>query len=452
MWKEQSVCPLWLIYIMYGIALLFIIVGLLSFYLYRKQTRFNDEDVRQVPVQLPTNPIGNEKLLQEKVVILERELRNLKNEKQVEIDRAISRAISDYKAKNNIQALIECEKEWRNFVGITSSQVLHKRLCEIQQKHPSFPTLVTINNVCENVKNESNDSREQIKKMFQYIDAKVDAKLKWGLLFDQLCQNADYAKKVRESYDATATYVSQWAKNKELQALLAKQSLNYWDRLALSRWAIVGFNQLLGAFKQHHLTQENLQTTQDMLLSDLFQQYLARVFMDGVDQGKDIVSYSVDSDKLINERIAKLASEYAIAYNPATDAKYQKARQTFAQAYDDIAGTKAFVDRMESHFVKEFYANVETSKDRAWFFSMMVGMGYHMVDFVRRRNGVPSTLCPNYNYLLADFDEAVLSKDAKFLHNDYEHSVEYTNRIYEWLDQLGVEHLKALVGRQLIKP
>ena len=134
------------------------------------------------------------------------------------------------------------------------------------------------------------------------------------------------------------------------------------------------------------------------------------------------------------------------------DNAFEDARKAFEQAYSNIIGTKEFVQLMEEIYVNQFEEKVETNLDRGWFFSTIVAMGYHMVDFVHQYQGIPTTMCPNYRYLMSRFDSSTLPEDAKFAHNDYAYSNAYTNRIFEWLDELGVTRLKALVGRQLIKP
>ena len=141
---------------------------------------------------------------------------------------------------------------------------------------------------------------------------------------------------------------------------------------------------------------------------------------------------------------------YNLPYS--TDERYEKTAQSLDNAFNQICSADEFVNRMYDTFVKEFHKNAAINNEKNWFFGMMVAMGYHTVDFVKMKKGHSIDFCPNYAYLLSNFDNNKLPKDSYFQHKDYAHSDNYSNNVFEWLDELGVQHLKALVSGLLIKP
>lgn len=364
---------------------------------------------------------------------------------------AQEQAIANYKKQYDIENQLIRAKNWKALVACTTSKALCSFLENVKKTHASFPNLYTIETACkESITAAPNNDKQQIACLLQYISKHVDTKYRWYTTFTEICEAATYANDVRPQFEEVKTIIQNLIERSELKKILGKDNLNYWDRLALSHMAIAELNHLLQTFKSSHLKASTLQTVQSALISDLLQQYLSRIFVGNLAENKTFIQYQTAVETVLNQKLADLNTDYAIQFAP--DDAFNNARKAFEKAYSNIIGTREFVQMMEEIYVNQFEEKVETNLDRGWFFSMIVAMGYHMVDFVHRYQGLPDMMCPNYRYLMSGLDSSTLPEDAKFTHNDYAYSSEYTNRIFEWLDDLGVKHLKALIGRQLIKP
>lgn len=364
---------------------------------------------------------------------------------------AQAQAIADYKKQNDIENQLIRAKNWKALVACTTSKALCSFLENVKKTHATFPNLYTIETACkEAITAAPNNDKQQIACLLQYISKHVDTKYRWCTTFTEICEAATYANDMRPQFEEVKTIIQNLIERSELKKILGKDNLNYWDRLALSHIAIAELNHLLQTFKSSHLKASTLQTAQSALTSDLLQQYLSRIFVGNLAENKTFIQYQTSVETVLDQKLADLNTDYAIQFAP--DDAFNNARKAFEKAYSNIIGTKEFVQLMEEIYVNQFEEKVETNIDRGWFFSMIVAMGYHMVDFVHRYQGLPDMMCPNYRYLMSGLDPSTLPEDAKFTHNDFAYSSEYTNRIFEWLDDLGVKHLKALVGRQLIKP
>lgn len=362
---------------------------------------------------------------------------------------AQEQAVADFKQQYDIDNQLIRAKNWKTLVSCKTSKEVHSVLQSIKEKHASFPDLHTLDAACKKaIAAEPNNDSKQIAYLLQYIYQHVDAKSKWPKVYEAICGEAAYAQAIRPQHEEIKTLTQQLAES--ITPIIGKENLNYWDRLALSYKAIAELNQLLKIFEHPHIKIDTLNSAQSALVSDLLLQYLSRIFIGHLKENKSFSQYQTDATTIIQQKLADLNQIYAIPCD--LDNAFEDARKAFEQAYSNIIGTKEFVQMMEEIYVHQFEEKVETNLDRGWFFSMIVAMGYHMVDFVHLYQGTPTTMCPNYRYLMSRFDSSTLPEDAKFAHNDYAYSNAYTNRIFEWLDELGVTQLKALVGRQLIKP
>jgi len=115
-----------------------------------------------------------------------------------------------------------------------------------------------------------------------------------------------------------------------------------------------------------------------------------------------------------------------------------------------------FTNKMWDNFVKEFKEKArnieETDEDKAWFFEHLFNIAYHAADYIDNvKNNKDTMFNFNYNFLNNNFD---LDKTShyEFQHNHIEKSTLYSNLVYERAEELGIEKLKILVGKYLIKP
>lgn len=359
-------------------------------------------------------------------------------------------AVAKYKEDNDIDDQLIRARNWKKLVTIESVKGVYAILDEIHKKYPKFPQLETLKSVYDSAVNSSKDILEQMRYVISHMEKQVNSTSNWKQRFDKMCDAETYANKVRKQYDAIELYVQGVERRGEIKQVLGKDNLNYLDRIALSNWSIEGFNALMTIFEQPHLSKENEKSLQESLYFDMLQLLMTRVFFIYNADGKPTPVFKSDLRKMLDERLNTLENEYHLRTSKRD--KINETAQSLDDSYDQMRSTDEFVNRMYDTFVKEFSEKADSNKEKAWFFGMMVAMGYHTVDFVRRKKNISINLCPNYAYLLTDFDNSKLPEESYFKYKDYAHSVEYSNRIYEWLDEMGVQHLKALVGRQLVKP
>lgn len=367
-----------------------------------------------------------------------------------EVETIKTDAVKKYKDDNDIDKRLKEAERWRQFVSHESVKGLYSTLDEIRKNHPKFPKLETLKSVYDAAVDSSKDLVEQMLYVLSQLETQTKSTDNWRQRFITMCNAEKYANNVKVKYDKVEKYVNGVVKKKEVLEVLKKDSHNYLDRIALSYWSVEGFNTLLEIFQQPHLSKDNEKSLQDTLYFDMLQLLMTRVFFIYNADGKPTAIFQSDIRDMLNERLDALENVYHLRSDKRE--KFAETAKSLDDAFDQMRSTDEFVSRMYDVFVKEFSEKADSNEEKAWFFGMMVAMGYHTVDFVRRKKNISINLCPNYAYLLTDFDNSKLPEESYFKYKDYAHSVEYSNRIYEWLDEMGVQHLKALVGRQLIKP
>ncbi len=352
--------------------------------------------------------------------------------------------------EDGFKELCKLAQKWQQFADIKKASVLYEELEEIQKKYDKFPSIDTPISIYSEAIKSSKDYREQIAYILHKIITLSNGKVVLENHFKDMCTNEDYANAVKDKFEIIKSYAEKIEKQSQIKTVLSKENHNYLDRMAISIWAINGFNTLMSTFTSNSLSQNAEKSIQDALISDLLQLFTTRVFVSNCKNGQPLSVFKEERQKKMNELLSRLYSDYSMQYK--VDSSYVSTVESLDNAYDQIRSTDEYVTRMYDTFVKEFSEKADSNEEKAWFFGMMVAMGYHTVDFVRRKKNISINLCPNYAYLLTDFDNSRLPEESYFKYKDYAHSVEYSNRIYEWLDEMGVQHLKALVGRQLIKP
>ena len=477
-WSEKQTMPKWVIILLYAFAaggLLLLLIGL-----FQQKERKQKEDapltsdntpdtsiegVKMTIVQPqtdelvsdPNTPVDIEQLkadltqkekdikaLEAKILALE------KRPTSEQVEQIKAEAIAKYKKDNDIDNQLRRAQKWKQFVSQQSAKGIYSTLDEIRKNYPKFPQLETLKSIYESAVDSSKDLLDQMLYVLSQLETQTKSTDNWKQRFMKMRKAEEYADNVKDKYDAVKSYVEGVAKKKEVLDVLKKDSHNYLDRMALSYWSVEGFNTLLEIFKQPHLSKDNEKALQDALYFDMLQLFMTRVFFIYNADGKPTTVFQADIRKMLKERLDTLEKEYHLRSDKHE--KFTETAQSLDDAYDQIRSTDEYVTRMYDTFVKEFSEKADSNEEKAWFFGMMVAMGYHTVDFVRRKKNISINLCPNYAYLLTDFDNSRLPEESYFKYKDYAHSVEYSNRIYEWLDEIGVQHLKALVGRQLIKP
>lgn len=158
------------------------------------------------------------------------------------------------------------------------------------------------------------------------------------------------------------------------------------------------------------------------------------------------------NSKDIDAEVAKKVKEgydqqIALTPNPQLDDVLNKsinARVAFEQ-------NKPFMDAMWNNFVQEFINGDPVQKGKAWYFEHLINIAYHAADYISMQQGMDKSFCPNYQFLESHFNPKN-SEVRPFEYRHAEKSSQKSNTIYEWTSEMGIEHLRVLIEKYLIKP
>lgn len=240
-----------------------------------------------------------------------------------------------------------------------------------------------------------------------------------------------------------------------------KETLDYWDRLALIVWSIskcvipvldaVGCSGVINKQKDKILS---------CIKNDVLLAYITLYFLrdsqikevDGSTFYKDVLGYLNGAVNKYNKEIVHNDTDVAI---PFVDIEaVVKHVDIFKDSINKIRQSEsmqAFTDLMWDNFVQDFLSKAPNSSD-AYIWEQALNIAYHTVDFVdyiKRNKEVD--YCYNYKFLLNKFDVGATGC-REFIYNDYSKSSPYSNRIYELAQGQDIDHLKILIDNYLIKP
>jgi len=110
-----------------------------------------------------------------------------------------------------------------------------------------------------------------------------------------------------------------------------------------------------------------------------------------------------------------------------------------------------FIEAMWDGFVKEFVNAKIADHDQAWYIEHLANIAYHAADYVLIQKGQPIERCANYLFLKSGFDPAI-PQCREFVNKHVDKSSTDSQKVFVWMEEWGVEHLKVLVDGYFIKP
>ncbi|GHT44819.1 hypothetical protein AGMMS49965_21140 [Bacteroidia bacterium] len=277
--------------------------------------------------------------------------------------------------------------------------------------------------------------------------------------FNDYKNQTDKYLQIKPTYADTQKQVSDF--HNLCLKLQKKDAPDFWDRTALSVWAISQLAiPLLKTWKKEIWFDNKPDNITETLKSDLLQIYTTRYFLRDTDESKLLEDFKIALDKEIPQKIAEYniyISQEANAKLNSIDTNLKNQLTVALEKIKKFDSTQEFNDRMWNNFVKDFLQkaptlNEQSPIDKAWFFEQLFNIAYHTADYLEFiKNNRNIIYCYNYQFLHNNFD---LSKTEhyNFQLNHIEKSTTYSNRIYKWADDLEIKQLKVLIEKYLVKP
>ena len=264
--------------------------------------------------------------------------------------------------------------------------------------------------------------------------------------------DAKYAKEVRVYFENCKKIVQIYGERDEYkQIVLQGKDLTIWERMAVMLWAMGCANELFKAFGKNHLSSDIMSKAEAIHKEDIMQIFATRIFKKYINEPSVTPGMLAKSrDKMMKEKLLEMYSKYKISMSETS--AYKTFVHELDDVYDRVKGNAVFIRIMKEQFVDEFVKDEREIQDEGRYLSLLVAMGLHMSDYVRFMSGNDIDYCPNMKFVLSGLNVSQLEANTEFRYKDPAYSGEYSNRVYGWLDSVGVKHLKALVGNKLIMP
>lgn len=347
--------------------------------------------------------------------------------------------------------LLEKAKNWDDLMTVTKEDVLLKKWDKLRENNVKLPIIHTVS-WAYNEALSAVDKKKVIPSDLIYKYLVVTFKI----------VSDDY--KLSDTYKRIIAMAANWQKNeKKVQSInnfahdsvvskiITTQDWKYWDRLAMMVRSLDLVHNLLLMTEDSGYASLNrdIRPVLAQVTSDLSQLYLFRYYVRDLKASYDYRQFDSDLEA-VRKTFATVKRDYAL--DCSLDS-YDDTIQSLRIAYNSIKGTQAFSSQMWNQLVNDFISNAPSNTDQAWFFSRVVAIAYHASDFIAGLNGRDSIFLYNQRFLMSGLNRSSLDNDlVRFEYNDYQYSNDYTNRVYEWLKSMGVEHLPALVDNKLIMP
>jgi hypothetical protein len=308
--------------------------------------------------------------------------------------------------------------------------------------------------------NDINNDEKQIKEILSNLDKIKGDGGKLSKYYQNLNTRIEKINKLEEDYNALnkkystiKSVVEEFTHRKEYGIIKGEKELKIWERLAIMLWSIELSNEILNGFGEKSIISESLNKTINQHHEDVMQTFVTRLFISYInDSSKKADAFKIDSNKLVEEKQKNLMEQYNISVKDFSDA-YRNFIANLDSHYTKVKEENAYFKILKEKLADKFIDNHDKIKDKGEYLSLLIAMGYHISDYIEYKNRTNSTIdfYPNVKYILSNMDLSVFD-NTEFRHNDPEYSGNYTNRVYEWLREVGVEHLQALVEDKLIIP
>lgn len=408
--------------------------------------------------------LNNDKLFSEdktnKLLDREKIIEEYKNSKEYKksIEKIKNSVLEEYISSDEYKNSQVCRDKWQALENIENERDLVVILNKIREKNPKFPKIHTIDDIYP--KQDSNIDAKVIKDILTNIDAINRNKSSLTGFYQNLCKKVEMSDKLQESYNKLnekfteiKDIIESYTKCKEYNIVKEDKDLKIWERMAIMLWSTKLVNDLLKCFGNKNIIAEKLEKAKQQHQEDVIQFFVTRLFMSYINNSsKQVDDFKIDSDNKVLEKQKNLLDLYDISIEDFSES-YVKFISNLDSHYRKVKENDKYFNILKEKLVDKFAHNHDTIKDKGEYLSLLIALGYHIADYVEYINRTDSTIefYPNVRYLLSNMDINVLD-NPEFRHNDPAYSGNYTNRVYEWLKEVGVEHLQALVEDKLIIP
>lgn len=368
------------------------------------------------------------------------------------IDNAEAEGVKKIKNSKEYEKLTIEAGNWNKYLSCTTEDKVISFLNETHKKISNFPKINTLNNIYSDAKDACKTDEKIIEVIINALDKQVGKPTGLQTVYEKIVENAKYAIEVRERFESCKEIANQFGERNEYRQIVSQGSdLTLWERLAVMLWAIECTNKILIVFGKKHLAANILENAAMIHKEDIMQIFAVRIFNKFIaDTTAPIGALIGSREKMMKDKLAEMQSKYGVSMQETP--KYKDFVEDLDSIHDKIKANAAFVNIMKAQFVDEFVNNEIKITDKGKYLSYLVAMGLHMSDYVRYMNGNDIDYCPNLKFVLSGLNPDSLDSDTEFRYKDPAYSGEYSNRIYEWLKDDGVDKLKALVGNKYIMP
>lgn len=382
------------------------------------------------------------------------------------INKVKSEAVNAFIESNEFKNILENKKkEWEeeyktsNSLSINSqrwdelskcsseSDVLDilKRMHEIKN---SFPKIHSVGLLYTEAEKVSKTEIELISNLLKGIDEQRDIKLQ--LTLNNIINEAAYANKIREKFEQTQQLIQEYSdKNEYKQIVKQGKELTIWERLAVMTWSLECINNILDIFKKEKLSTETVNRAIEIHKEDIMQIFATRIFKKLMDDSSAKARMLASTrEKIMKDKINEMYEKYHIVMQETP--VYTEFVKGLDNIFDKTKNETQYIMAMKKLLVDDFVKNERDIKDKGQYLSLLLAMGLHMSDYIRYMNGNDIDYCSNVKLVLSGMSNE--DSNTEFRYKDPAYSGEYSNRVYEWLKDMGINHLKALVGNRLIMP
>lgn len=312
----------------------------------------------------------------------------------------------------------------------------------------SFPKIHSVGLLYTEAEKVSKTEIELISNLLKGIDEQRDIKLQ--LTLNNIINEAAYANKIREKFEQTQQLIQEYSdKNEYKQIVKQGKELTIWERLAVMTWSLECINNILDIFKKEKLSTETVNRAIEIHKEDIMQIFATRIFKKLMDDSSAKARMLASTrEKIMKDKINEMYEKYHIVMQETP--VYTEFVKGLDNIFDKTKNETQYIMAMKKLLVDDFVKNERDIKDKGQYLSLLLAMGLHMSDYIRYMNGNDIDYCSNVKLVLSGMSNE--DSSTEFRYKDPAYSGEYSNRVYEWLKDMGINHLKALVGNRLIMP
>jgi len=363
--------------------------------------------------------------------------------------------LSDFKKKEKFNTIKNNSDFLSKLANTKKESELLSKLDDLRKSVSTLPEIESLRKIYADLSKDEKDKERKKDDIISDILTRIDEYASGKELkpqFDIHKKNTETLRSISDIYNSTQKQLSDFYNL--CQKLKEKENPDFWDRTALSVWAISQLAiPLLKIWKKEVWFADKADNISETLKSDLLQIYTTRYFLRDTNETKTLEDFKNALDKEIPYKLAEYntyISQDSKAKLNVIDDNLRSQLTTALEKIKKFDRTQEFNDKMWNNFVKEFLEKAPYTEDKVWFFEQLFNISYHTadyLDYVKHNDNIVNYF--NYQYLLNDFD---VSKSYSFQVNHIEKSTPYSNRIFKWADDLGIRELKVLIEKYLVKP